>query len=113
MMETDGQVSESVFLIKSHQFASSEETIDPTAIDYFTPTGVTLMSPISKAVATQYVKDSNDNLLVDGFFRENMSNRSLPSEINRIIAAYYLKSYSLRKLREKLQPLCMRICIMF
>ena len=113
MMETDEQVSESVFLIKSHQFASTEETIDSTMIDYFTPSGVTLMSPKSQGVYTQYVKDSNDNLLVDGFFRQNMPNQSLPSEINRIIAAYYLKSYSLRELREKLQPLCMEIYIMY
>lgn len=90
------------------RFASEwDRADDPVTIDAFTPSGVELMSPESKAVYIQCVKDSEDDLLVDGFFRQSMPDCVLPAEVNRIIGAYYLKSYSIRRLHEILQPLCM------
>lgn len=55
----------------------------------------------------QYAKDSDDNLLIDGYFREPMSDRVLPPEVNRIIATYYLKKYSARKIAETFQKISM------
>lgn len=115
-METTSQISEfeSEVLIDRHQFASKSSG-DATVEQYSTST-IKLMTPKTKAVYMQYVKDSKDNLLVDGFFRENMPNELLPHPINRMIAAYYLKSHSLRKLKEMLQPIRMEIyviCNMF
>lgn len=106
-METEGQKSESECLIDDYQFASTADT----AFDgiKMTSSAVDSFSPKAKGVYIQYVKDSDDNYLVDGFFRENMQNRLLPPEINKLIAAYYLKSYSIRKLKEKLNPFCMEI----
>ena len=62
-----------------------------------------LLTPTSKGVYDQYVHDSDDKLLIDGFFRENVQNRVLPPGVNRVIAAYYSKVYSMREMRRKLR----------
>ena len=105
------QISESEILINRHGFASNGP--GDTTVEQYGSSTIKLMTPKTKGVYMQYVKDSNDNLLIDGFFRENMPSGSLPPDINRTIAAYYVKSYSLRKLMEKLKPIRMRLCNMF
>ncbi len=45
--------------------------------------------------------DSNDELLIDGYFREcNVTKVHLPSDIKKIIASYYAKLHSKSKLKE-------------
>ena len=107
-------------LIHECRFASeTNATINDLTVGGLTSSAVELMTPKSKGVYNQYIKDSNDNLLIDGYFRETMRSmtkskwfksrnshkRVLPPDVNRIIAAYYLKTYSIRNLRNKLIPL--------
>ena len=110
---SEGKGTECESLINDCRFASEENaTIDELAIDGLTASVVDMLTPKSKDVYTQYVKDSNDNLLIDGYFRKNMRDQVLPPGVNRIIAAYYLKTYSIRNLRNKLIPLtalCMKL----
>merc|ERR1719283_785460 len=55
------------------------------------------LSASHKDVYYQYVKDADDNLLVDGYYRRHMSSTTaLPPDINHIIASYYVKSFSKR-----------------
>ena len=105
---------ESESLIDGHRFASEQDaTTNYLAVDTFPKSAVDLLPPQSRAVYIQYVKDSDDNLLVDGYFRTNMLNRQLPPGVNRIIAAYYLKTYSARNLHEKITALRMVIYCYF
>ena len=110
--QAEEKLGEREHLIGGYRFATNrEETLDHSHIQ-MSPRKVKLFTPRTKGVYEQYVKDSEDNLLIDGYFRENnqnMSNRSLPHEVNRVIAAYYLKSYSIAGLRQKLKPLCTEI----
>ena len=116
----EGRQTECESLIHEYRFASeTNATINDLTVDGLTSSAVELMTPKSKGVYNQYIKDSNDNLLIDGYFREtmrsmtkskrfksrNMPTRVLPPDVNRIIAAYYLKTYSIRNLRTKLIPL--------
>ena len=106
----EGQGFESEFLIKIHRFPSEEDTTaDRSTIGTYSRSAADLLTPRAKGVYLQYVKDSNDNLLVDGYFRQNMPNRLLPTEVNRVIAAYYLKSYSIRNLKKKITSLRMTL----
>ena len=110
---SEGAKTERESLINGCRFASEQNTtIDQLAVDGVTASAVDMLTPKSKDVYTQYVKDWNDNILVDGYFRKNMRNQVLPPDVNRIIAAYYLKTYSIRNLRNKLIPLtalCMEL----
>ena len=110
---SEGKATECESLINGCRFASEENaTIDELAIDGLTSSVVDMLTPKSKDVYTQYVKDWNDNILVDGYFRKNMRNQVLPPGVNRIIAAYYLKTYSVRNLGDKLislKTLCMKL----
>ena len=109
----EGKETECEALIHGYRFASEQNaTIDQLTVDGLTSSAIDMMTPKSKGAYTQYIKDSNDNLLVDGYFRKHMRNRILPPDVNRIIAAYYLKTYSIRYLRNKLIPLpalCMKL----
>jgi len=53
-------------------------------------------------VYIQWIKDPEDKLLVDGYFRNTMSNQELPVDVNVAIAGYYLKSFSLGFFGERL-----------
>lgn len=91
--------------VSEHNGTTDHLAIDHLTIDGLTSSAIDLLTPTSKGVYTQYIKDYDDNLLVDGYFRENMPKRVLPPEVNRIIAAYYLKTYSVQNLQNKLKPL--------
>ncbi len=93
---------------KRRQLSQEDATAnDLSPFDSFSKRDIQLLTPRSKGVYIQYVKDSDDKLLVDGYFREHIRNRVLPPDINRIIAAYYLKSYSIRSLHERITRLGM------
>ena len=68
----------------------------------FSKNAVELLCAESRAVYTQYVKDSDNSLLVDGYFGENMPNRVLPPVVNQIIASYYSKTYSIQYLHQEI-----------
>ena len=94
--------------LNDYHFASEEDTTaGHISIDTFSRSAVDLLSAESKGVYLQYVKDSNDTLLIDGYFRMNTSNLQLPPEVSEIIAAYYLKAYSVRNLHNKITSLRM------
>ena len=61
------------------------------------------LSPTSKGVYKQWIKDSKDDLLVDGYFRKAVGADGfiLVPGVNSIITSYYLKSYSKRSLYHK------------
>ena len=110
---SEGTKTERESLINDCRFASEQNTtIDQLAVDGVTASAVDMLTPTSQGVYTQYVKDWNDNILVDGYFRKTMQNQVLPPDVNRIIAAYYLKTYSVRNLGDKLislKTLCMKL----
>ena len=54
-------------------------------IEKVTRSACDLLTPTSKGVYDQYVHDSDDKLLIDGFFRENIQNRVLPPGVNKVI----------------------------
>ena len=90
------------FMYANHQFASAQDvtdTFDP-ATHLHPPECLT---PTSQGVWMQWVKDAKHSLLVGGFFREMtcLSRLHLPGDVNRIIGAYYAKSLSKRRLKEK------------
>ena len=108
MFAVQSQEFQSEFLIKVDQFPSEEDaTADISTIGTYSRSAADLLTPRSKGVYLQYVKDSDDNLLVNGYFRQNMPNHLLPEEVNRIIASYYLKTYSARNLHKKITTLRM------
>ena len=109
VVEDQGFESES--LIKVHRFPSEEDTTaDRSTTGTYSRSAADLLTPRAKGVYLQYVKDSDDNLLVDGYFRQNMPNHLLPLQVNRIIASYYLKTYSARNLHKKITALRMISC---
>ena len=79
-------------------------------IDNFSESAADLLAPTEKGVYIQYVKDRDDHFLIDGYFRETIPNQNLPEEVNRMIAAYYLKTYSMRNLHGKITSLRMNSC---
>ncbi len=93
-------------MTSEYRFAS-QDAIYLLLNDSFSRTDIELLTPQRSGVYIQYVKDSDDNLLVDGFFRENMRDRVLPPDVNRVIATYYSKSYSFQSLHEELTTLGM------
>ena len=91
-----------------YRFASEQDiNACSVRIDSFSQRDADLLTPTSKAVFIQYVKDRDDHLLVDGYFRANMPTQHLPPEVTRMIAAYYLKTYSISHLHEKITSLRM------
>ena len=94
-----------------YRFASEQDiNAGHVTIDSFSQRDADLLAPAEKAVFIQYAKDRDDHLLVDGYFRENMPNQNLPPEVTRLIAAYYLKTYSISHLHEKITSLRMISC---
>eukprot|EP01084_Bolivina_argentea_P273995 466858_1 len=60
-----------------------------------------MFSPTSKLVYKQWKVDANDELLIDGYFREcNVTIQHLPSDIKKTIGSYYQKMHSKSKLKE-------------
>ena len=91
-----------------YRFASEQDiNAGHVTIDSFSQRDADLLAPAEKAVFTQYVKDRDDHFLIDGYFRETIPNQNLPEEVNRMIAAYYLKTYSISNLHEKIISLRM------
>lgn len=84
---------------------------EETEIDYFrirlTPSTVDALPSEWRDLYIQHEKDSDDKLLVGGYFRETIQHQALSSDINRIVASYYLKSYSSSSLWNNLEPIGM------
>jgi len=94
---------------EAYRFESEEDVESGhTTINTFSRSDADLLTPRARGVYIQYAKDSDDNLLVDGYFRETMPNRLPHLEVNRMIASYYLKRYSSRYLEEQLTSLVQR-----
>lgn len=80
--------------------------------DFVTQSKAELFRTTTREIYAQHVKDPNNNLLIDGFFRETMPRGVLPPEVNQMISIYYLKSYSVEELRLKVIRLSMYMMIL-
>eukprot|EP01083_Nonionella_stella_P177811 626135_1 len=76
------------------------ETSVSTEIGEYDPSP---LSPRSKLVYNQWKMDDNDTLLISGFFRQcNITLQPLSPDVTQLIASYYFKRYSRRKLKHKI-----------
>eukprot|EP01084_Bolivina_argentea_P166313 288766_1 len=76
------------------------ETSVSTEIGEYDPSP---LSPRSKLVYNQWKMDHNDTLLISGFFRQcNITLQPLSPDVTQLIASYYFKRYSRRKLKHKI-----------
>ena len=94
--------SEARCLIK-HMYTNSRsvETVDDIGEQ-----NPKLLTPVSKLVYKQWKMDNNDELLIDGYYRQKCNlTQNLSPDIRQLIADYYVKSQSKGAIKRKIVTL--------